>query len=324
MAFNFGFALGTKRPSQNSDNTGLFSKNVDTQKQCSLFGAPKDNAQNITFSSSLFGNDNKTSNENTPTNLFGAPMEQKDTKKENENAQNNLFGAPRKQKDTKKENENISTNLFPFGNQTNEKKSNFLFENPQNKNDTSQNKQDPVFKPPSSLFGNFADENNNNKPQTFSFLGFSQEKENEEKNKKDENEKKNKNNQKEEYVEVKTDEDYKLMLERINSNEIKDNSILIETDRLCGEISRMNPETFEEEIQCVIESELDAAFERIKKYLSGNKKCTPTSQNPKKKECARCGKIINGKIFRSVIDINEQIYCEKCSYLNKEPVFIIQ
>ncbi len=142
--------------------------------------------------------------------------------------------------------------------------------------------------------------------------------------KENEENEKNKNNQNEEYVEVKTDEDYKLMLERINSNEIKDNSILIETDRLCGEISRMNPETFEEEIQCVIESELDAAFERIKKYLSGNKKCTPTSQNPKKKECARCGKIINGKIFRSVIDINEQIYCEKCSYLNKEPVFIIQ
>ena len=197
MAFNFGFALGTKRSSQNSDNTGLFSKNVNTQKQSLLFGAPNDNAQNITFSSSLFGNDNKTSNENTPTNLFGAPMEQKDTKKENENTQNNLFFAPMKQKDTKKENENISTNLFPFGNQTNEKKSNFLFENPQNKNDTSQNKQDPVFKLPSSLFGNLADENNNKKPTTFSFLGFSQEKENEEKSKKDENEK-NKNNQKEE------------------------------------------------------------------------------------------------------------------------------
>ena len=196
MTFNLGFAFGNKRASQNSDNTGLFSKNLGTQNQFSLFGAPNDNPQNITFSSSLFGNDNKTSNENTQNNIFGAPMEQKDTKKGNENTQKNLFGAPIKKKDTNKENENISTSFFPFGNQTNEKKSNYLFEDLQNKNDTTQNKQDPIVKPPSSLFGNFSDENNNNKQPIFSFLGFTQEKENKEKNKTDENE--NKNNQKEE------------------------------------------------------------------------------------------------------------------------------
>ena len=127
----------------------------------------------------------------------------------------------------------------------------------------------------------------------------------------------------EEYVEVKTDEDYKLMLDRIESNKIKDNSILIETDRLCGEISRMIPKSFEDEIQCVVSAELEAASERIKKYLSGNKNCIPNSQNTEKKECSKCNQIITGNIFRSVIDIEENIYCEKCSYLKREPVFII-
>ena len=127
----------------------------------------------------------------------------------------------------------------------------------------------------------------------------------------------------EEYVEVKTDEDYKLMLDRIESKKIKDNSILIETDRLYGEVSRMIPKSFEDEIQCVVDAELEAASERIKKYLSGNKNCIPDCQNPQKKKCSNCNEDIKGNIFRSVIDIDEKIWCEKCSYLKKEPVFII-
>ena len=127
---------------------------------------------------------------------------------------------------------------------------------------------------------------------------------------------------KEKIIEVKTDEEYSEMLKRINSKELEDDSIFIETEKVPNEISRQDATTFEEEIACLVECELKAAGERIKNSLSGNKKCCPTVQNQDIKACNKCSKVISGKIYRSVTDIDEKNYCEKCSYDRKEPVLI--
>ena len=132
-----------------------------------------------------------------------------------------------------------------------------------------------------------------------------------------------KENNKEKIIEVKTDNEYNNMIKRFKEDQIKDHSIIIETDKVPTETSRQNPETFEEEIEYLIESELKAAGERIKNALSGNKKCHPSTQNQDIKTCFRCSKIIIGNIFKSVTDIEEKMFCEKCSYEQKDPVFII-
>ena len=133
----------------------------------------------------------------------------------------------------------------------------------------------------------------------------------------------NDDKEKETILEAKTDNDYRLLLKRIKAEEIKDETILIETDKLPSQISRKSPETFEEEIQYVIETELKAAAENIKKYLSGNKKCYPSVKNRKNKICSTCCRNIKGDIYKSVTDIEEKIYCEKCSFNQKDPTFII-
>ena len=138
----------------------------------------------------------------------------------------------------------------------------------------------------------------------------------------DEDDDKN-NKQKEKTLEAKTDNDYRLLLKRIKEDEVKNKTILIEIDKLPSQISRKNPETFEEEIQYVIERELKNAAENIKKYLSGNKKCYPLLKNRKNKICSRCLRIITGDIYKSVTDIDEKIFCEKCSFIQKDPTFII-
>ena len=62
---------------------------------------------------------------------------------------------------------------------------------------------------------------------------------------------KNKNNNIEKYIEVKLEDDYKIMKERLGK-EIKDNTILIEIENNLNNINeRKVPETFEEEIQNV-------------------------------------------------------------------------
>ena len=128
---------------------------------------------------------------------------------------------------------------------------------------------------------------------------------------------------KEKIIEAKTDEDYIQLLKRIESKEIKDETILIESSKISSEISQKTPETFEEEIASVVESELKAAGEKIKKYLSGNKKCYPLVKKAKK-VCSNCYRDIVGNVYRSVVNIEENIYCEKCSFTKKEPTFIIQ
>ena len=129
-------------------------------------------------------------------------------------------------------------------------------------------------------------------------------------------------NESETTIEVKTFEDYIQLLKTIKESEIKDNTILIEVDKVPSETNRTIPESFEEEIQCVVERELKGAAERIKKYLSGNKKCYPCAKL-QKKVCSKCCRNIIGDIYKSVTDIEEKYYCERCSYTQKEPCFII-
>ena len=124
-------------------------------------------------------------------------------------------------------------------------------------------------------------------------------------------------------IEVKTDDDYALLLKKTKSDEINNDIIYIETDKVPGEISRKGPKTFEEEVQCVIKNELKAAGERIKKYLSGKKKCYPSTKNQDQNKCSKCNQVISGKVFRSVIEPEEQYYCEKCSLLENKPLFIL-
>ena len=129
-------------------------------------------------------------------------------------------------------------------------------------------------------------------------------------------------NESETTIEVKTDEDYIKLLKTIKESEIKDNTILIEIDKVPSETNRTIPETYEEEIQCVVERELKGAAERIKKYLSGKKNCYPCAKSHKK-ICSKCGRSIFGDLYKSVTDIEEKYYCERCSFNQKEPCFII-
>ena len=123
-------------------------------------------------------------------------------------------------------------------------------------------------------------------------------------------------------IEVKIDEDYIELLKTIKESEIKDNTILIEIDKVPSETNRTIPDSYEEEIQCVVERELKGAAERIKKYLSGNKKCYPCAMSHKKM-CSKCCRSIYGDLYKSVTDIEEKYYCERCSFSQKEPCFII-
>ena len=123
-------------------------------------------------------------------------------------------------------------------------------------------------------------------------------------------------------VEVVKDEDYKKMLKRISDNVVKDKLVYVETDKAPSEISDKIPSTFEEEIQCVIINELNAASERIKKYLSGKKKLYQKTKN-QERTCSKCGKVIIGDIYRSVISMEKNIFCQGCIQDSKEPAFII-
>ena len=128
---------------------------------------------------------------------------------------------------------------------------------------------------------------------------------------------------KEKIIEVKLDGDYITMLNRIKSDEIKEDTIYIETDKIPNETSRINSKNFEEEMHYLIECELRTAGEKIKKYLVANKNCFTEAKNEENKACSRCGKDIEGNVYRSVIDIDEKYFCEKCSFIQKDPIFII-
>ena len=135
---------------------------------------------------------------------------------------------------------------------------------------------------------------------------------------------KNKNNNIEKYIEVKLEDDYKIMKERLGKEDIKDNTILIEIENNLNNINeRKVPETFEEEIQNVVERELKNASERIINYLSSNDKKNYPASKIQDKECCVCNEIINGDIYKNAVNIEEKFYCEKCSININDPMFVI-
>ena len=136
---------------------------------------------------------------------------------------------------------------------------------------------------------------------------------------------KNKNNNTEKYIEVKLEDDYKIMKERLaTGKEIKENTILIEIENNLNNINeRKIPETFEEEIQNVVERELKNASERIINYLSSNDKKNYPASKIQDKECCVCNEIINGDIYKNAVNIEEKYYCEKCSININDPMFVI-
>ena len=125
------------------------------------------------------------------------------------------------------------------------------------------------------------------------------------------------------FHEVKREDDYKTLREHIKQDDcIKDNIIYIETDRVPEEISREYAKTFEQEIECLIKTQLKAAGERIKKGLSGKMELNPCSKK-QDKTCKTCKQNIIGDIYRIVDDVNQCTYCKKCSFNFNQPMFII-
>ena len=128
---------------------------------------------------------------------------------------------------------------------------------------------------------------------------------------------------KEKIIEIKSDDDYKKMKERL-TNEIKDQNILIEIENNSNNIlERKAPETFEEEIQNIVERELKNAGERIIKYLSSNDKKSYPSSKIQDKICSECNNIISGDIYKSAKNVEEKYYCENCSFNINDPMFVI-
>ena len=130
------------------------------------------------------------------------------------------------------------------------------------------------------------------------------------------------NKEKKKITKVKTQDEYKEMRDGIQK--IEDKTIFIEIEKDSFNINRKAPESFEEEIQCVVEREIKNAAERIKKFLSSNSKRYPYSKK-QDKQCCNCSGLIYGDMYKKAKEISEQYYCEKCAFeLNDdEPLFVI-
>ena len=122
---------------------------------------------------------------------------------------------------------------------------------------------------------------------------------------------------------VNTEDDYKTMRNRVQK-EIENKTILIEIENGSVNIIRKNPETFEEEIQCVVEREIKKAAERIRKCLSSNSEKYSYSKK-QDKICEKCNQIIYGNIYKNALKVEEKYYCENCAFNLKDddPMFII-
>ena len=123
--------------------------------------------------------------------------------------------------------------------------------------------------------------------------------------------------------EVKREEEYVNLLDLIKQEDVvKDSIIYIETDRVPNEVCREFSKNFDQEIELLIKTQLKAAGERIKKGLSGKMELYPSSKIQEKK-CFKCNKNIIGDIFKCVEDVDQTIYCKKCSLNKTSPMFII-
>ena len=131
------------------------------------------------------------------------------------------------------------------------------------------------------------------------------------------------NKEKKKIIKVKTQDEYKDMRDKIEKK-IEKKTILIEIENDSFNVNRKAPETFEEEIQCVVEREIKNAAERIRKFLSSNSKKYPYSKK-QDRQCCSCSGLIYGDMYKKAKDIQEQYYCEKCAFeLNDdEPLFVI-
>ena len=123
--------------------------------------------------------------------------------------------------------------------------------------------------------------------------------------------------------EVKREEEYVALLDLIKQEDVvKDSIIYIETDRVPNEVCREFSKNFDQEIELLIKTQLKAAGERIKKGLSGKTELYPSTKIQEKK-CFKCNKNIIGDIFKCVEDVDQTIYCKKCSLNKTSPMFII-
>ena len=123
--------------------------------------------------------------------------------------------------------------------------------------------------------------------------------------------------------EVKREEEYVDLLGLIKQEDVvKDSIIYIETDRVPNEVCREFSKNFDQEIELLIKTQLKAAGERIKKGLSGKTELYPSTKIQEKK-CFKCNKNIIGDIFKCVEDVDQTIYCKKCSLNKTSPMFII-
>ena len=123
--------------------------------------------------------------------------------------------------------------------------------------------------------------------------------------------------------EVKREEEYVDLLGLIKQEDVvKDSIIYIETDRVPNEVCREFSKNFDQEIELLIKTQLKAAGERIKKGLSGKTELYPSTKIQEKK-CFKCNKNIIGDVFKCVEDVDQTIYCKKCSLNKTSPMFII-
>ena len=110
-----------------------------------------------------------------------------------------------------------------------------------------------------------------------------------------------------------TEESYKKEISEINiMNKDKDINIYIENN---------NSDNFEENIKKLVENEIKAAADRIingLKYKGKNEEI-----KIKEIKCNICQQYIEGDMFKSFVENEEQYFCEKCSLGIEEPMFII-
>ena len=125
----------------------------------------------------------------------------------------------------------------------------------------------------------------------------------------------------EEIIEIKNSDDYCLLSDRLRKKSVKENEILIETDKISAGISRKIPNNFEDNIKCVVERELEIAMENIKNSLSA-KQINNSEFKVHKEKCCKCENEIFGNLYKDLMEDNKY-YCEKCSFDSQNPLFII-
>ena len=118
-------------------------------------------------------------------------------------------------------------------------------------------------------------------------------------------------------LDFKTEEAYKKEISNLKTmNKNKDINIYIENNNI-------EDDNFEENIKSLVENEIKGAADRIinrLKYKGNNKK---QEIKIREKRCQLCNKYIEGNMYKTLLDDNEQFYCENCSIDIQDPLFIV-